>query len=218
MPEVSAEFVWRMEEVLEFYGEAPDPHCPRLCFDETSKQMVKEVRPPTPMAPGQPERFDGEYQRNGVVNLFLAYNMDTGQRHVSVTQQRTKRDFAEEIKALLTGPYASAWKLRILLDNLNTHTPASFYEAFPAEEARALVERVEFIYTPRHGSWLNQAEMEFAALKTQCLDRRLGDGETVKREVAVWQQRRNAAKTRIKWCFRVEDARTKLKRLYPSHP
>mgnify|MGYP001771059400 CR=1 FL=1 len=214
---MNCEFLSRMEEVLAFSALPAAPECPRLCFDETSKQLVKEVRPPLPMRLGHPQRYDYEDQRNGVVNLFLAYDMDAGQRHVTVTETRTRVDFAHQMKALLTGPYRDKKKVWVVLDNLNTHSPASFYEAFPAEEARELVERVEFLSTPKHAGtlwvWLNQAEIELSVLQGQCLNRKRGEKEMLKREVAAWQEPRNRAGTKIKWCFRGEDACMKLKRL-----
>jgi len=216
---VSAEFVYRMEAVLDLYGEPADPKRPRVCFDETTKQLVAEVRDPLPVSPGQVERYDYEYQRNGVVNLFLHYSPDHpagGWRHVEVTQQRTKVDFAHQMQALVEVHFPDAERIRVVLDNLNTHTPAALYEAFPPEQARRLVERLEFIHTPKHASWLNQAEIELSVLASQCLDRRIADAAVLKREVGAWKARRNRAGTVIQWLFNLADARTKLKRLYPS--
>ena len=210
-----------MEAILDLYAEAPDPRRPRVCFDETTKQLVAEVRQPLPMAPGQPQRYDYEYQRNGVVNLFLLYSPDHpqgGWRKVKVTEHRTKRDFAEQMRALVDEEFPEAAVIRVVLDNLNTHTPAALYEVFEPAEARRLVARLEFVYTPKHASWLNQAEIELAALTRQCLDRRLPDAATLEKEVAAWEAPRNAAGTVIQWLFRVADARTKLKHLYPSLP
>jgi transposase len=207
-----------MEAVLELYAEAPDPEQPRVGFDETSKQLVKEVQPVRPAAPGQPARYDYEYQRNGVANLFLFYSPDHpegGWRHVEVTEQRTKLDFAQQMKALADVHFPAAKKIRVVLDNLNTHTPAALYAAFEPEEARRLVERLEFVYTPKHGSWLNQAEIELAALARQCLERRIPDAETLRREIAAWEEPRNRAGTTIEWLFRLTHARTRLKHLYP---
>jgi transposase len=208
-----------MEALLDLYAETPDPRRPRVCFDETTKQLVAEVRQPLPMAPGQPERYDYEYQRNGVVNLFLLYSPDHpqgGWRKVTVTEHRTKRDFAEQMRALVDEEFPEAAVIRVVLDNLNTHTPAALYEVFAPAEARRLVARLEFVYTPKHASWLNQAEIELAALTRQCLDRRIPDAATLEKEVAAWEAPRNAAGTIIQWLFRVADARTKLKHLYPS--
>ena len=208
-----------MEAVLDLYAEPTDPKRPRVCFDETSKQLVAEVRDPLPMTPSQVERYDYEYQRNGVANLFLHYSPDHptgGWRHVEVTQQRTKLDFAHQMQALVDVHFPDAERIRVVLDNLNTHTPAALYEAFPPEQARRLAERLEFIHTPKHASWLNQAEIELSVLASQCLDRRIADAAKLKREVSAWKERRNRAGTVIRWLFNLEDARTKLKRLYPS--
>jgi hypothetical protein len=216
---VSAEFVYRMEAVLDLYAEVTDPLRPRVCFDETTKQLVAEVRDPLPMTPGQVERYDYEYRRNGVANLFLCYSPDHpagGWRHVEVTQQRTKVDFAHQMKALVDVHFPAAEQVRVVLDNLNTHTPAALYEAFPPEEARRLAERLEFIHTPKHASWLNQAEIELGVLAGQCLDRRIPDAAALKREVGAWEAARNRVGTVIEWLFKLTDARTKLKHLYPS--
>jgi hypothetical protein len=218
---VSAEFVYRMEAVLDLYAEVSDPKRPRVCFDETTKQLVAEVREPLPMSPGQVERYDYEYRRNGVANLFLAYSPDHkagGWRHVEVTEQRTKVDFAHQLKALVDLHFPDAEKVRVVLDNLNTHTPASLYEAFAPEEARRLAERLEFVHTPKHASWLNQAEIELSVLTSQCLDRRIPDVATLRREVGAWEGSRNEAGAVIEWLFNLADARTKLKHLYPSTP
>jgi len=208
-----------MEAVLDLSAEVADPKRPRVCFDETTKQLVAEVRDPLPVTPGQVERYDYEYQRNGVANLFLHYSPDHpagGGRHVEVTQQRTKVDFAHQMQALVEVHFPNAERIRVVLDNLNTHTPAALYEAFPPEQARRLVERLEFIHTPKHASWLNQAEIELSVLASQCLDRRIADAATLKREVGAWKERRNRAGTVIQWLFKLADARTKLKHLYPS--
>jgi DDE superfamily endonuclease len=208
-----------MEAVLDLYAEPAAPKRPRVCFDETTKQLVAEVRDPLPMTAGQTERYDYEYQRNGVANLFLHYSPDHpagGWRHVEVTQQRTKVDFAHQMQALVDVHFPNAERIRGVLDNLNTHTPAALYEAFPPEQARRLVERLEFIHTPKHASWLNQAEIELSVLASQCLDRRIADAAVLKREVGAWKARRNRAGTVIQWLFNLADARTKLKHLYPS--
>ena len=212
-----------MEAVLDLYAAPADPKRPRVCFDETSKQLVAEIQDPLPREPGKAARYDYEYRRNGVANLFLFYSPDSpqhvpgGWRHVEVTAQRTKIDFAHQMQALVDKHFPEAEIIRVVLDNLNTHTPAALYEAFPPEEARRIARKLEFIYTPKHASWLNQAEIELAVLTNQCLDRRLPDAATLQREIAAWQAPRNAAGTRIEWLFRVEDARIKLNRLYPSH-
>ena len=208
-----------MEAVLDLYAEPPDRRRPRVCFDEATKQLVAEVRAPLPPLPGQPARYDYEYQRNGVSNLFLFYSPDRpegGWRHVAVTQQRTKFDFALQMQALVDEHFPQAEKIRVVLDNLNTHTPAALYEAFAPAEARRLAAKLEFVYTPKHASWLNQAEIELAVLRAQCLDRRIEDAERLAREVAAWEQERNAAGTVIQWLFRLTDARTRLQHLYPS--
>lgn len=210
-----------MEAVLDLYAEPPDPRRPRVCFDETTKQLVAEIRSPRSRAPGQPERYDYEYQRNGVANLFVKYSPDHpqgGWRKVTVTEHRTKRDFAEQMRLLVDEEFPDAELIRVVLDNLNTHTPAALYEVFEPAEARRLAARLEFIYTPKHASWLNQAEIELAALTQQCLDRRIADADRLAREVAAWAEPRNAAGTTIEWLFRVADARTKLTHLYPSLP
>jgi DDE superfamily endonuclease len=210
-----------MEVVLDLYAEPTDLQRPRVCFDETTKQLVAEVREPVATQPGQPERFDYEYHRNGVANLFLCYSPDHpqgGWRHVAVTEQRTKLQFAQQIKALVDEHFPDAAVIRVVLDNLNTHTPAALYEAFAPEEARRLAAKLEFIYTPKHASWLNQAEIELAALTRQCLNRRIPAADTLAQEVAAWAAPRNAAGTVIQWLFRVTDARTKLNHLYPSLP
>jgi DDE superfamily endonuclease len=216
---VNAEYVWRMEAVLDLYAEPSDPQRPRVCFDEATKQLVAEVREPLPPAPGQPARYDYEYQRNGVANLFLFYSPDHpqgGWRHVAVTAQRTMPEFAAQMRALVDEHFPAAERIRVVLDNLNTHTPAALYAAFEPAEARRLVEKLEFIYTPKHASWLNQAEIELAVLRGQCLDRRIGDRALLEREVGAWEQERNGRGMVIRWLFQLTNARTKLKHLYPS--
>jgi hypothetical protein len=205
-----------MEDVLDLYAAPPDPARPRVCFDEVSYQLVGETRVPRPPAPGQPARYDYEYKRNGTANLFVLVQPEAGWRHVEVTARRTKHDFAEQMRALVDERFPAAEVVRVVLDNLNTHTPAALYEAFPAEEARRLTSKLEFHYTPTHGSWLNMAEIENSALARQCLARRLPDPDTLRREVAAWQAGRNAARATIDWRFTTAHARTKLARLYPS--
>jgi DDE superfamily endonuclease len=205
-----------MEDVLDLYAEPHDPKRPWVCFDETSKQLVAETRTPLPMEPGQPERFDYEYERNGTANLFLLCQPLAGWRHVAVTDRRTKHDFAEQMQALVDVHFPDAETIRVVLDNLNTHTPAALYEAFPAAEARRIAKKLEFHYTPVHGSWLNMAELEFSMLARQCLGRRIPDRATLETEVATWQAARNEQRATIRWQFTVEDARSKLHRLYPS--
>jgi hypothetical protein len=187
-----------MEAVLDLYAEPGDPQRPRVCFDEATKQLVGEVRPPEPLEPGQPARYDYEYRRNGVANLFMAYSPDHpqgGWRHVDVTAQRTKTDFAHQMKALVDEHFPEAAVVRVVLDNLNTHTPAALYEAFEPAEARRLVEKLEFIYTPKHASWLNQAEIELSVFRAQCLDRRIPNSVTLTEESAAWEAERNAVGT-----------------------
>jgi hypothetical protein len=214
-PEHSAEFVAAMEDVLAVYQRPLDPACPVICMDETSKQLVGETRVSLPVAPGQPQREDYEYTRQGVANLFLFSEPLTGWREVQVTERRTRADWAEAMRQLSDQYYPLAERITIVLDNLNTHGPASFYEAFTPEEAQRLTERFEFHYTPKHGSWLNMAEIEFSVLSRQCLDRRIDNAETLRNETQAWQQKRNAASKTIDWQFTTAQARTKLKRLYP---
>jgi DDE superfamily endonuclease len=205
-----------MEDVLDVYTWPYDPRRPQVCLDETSKQLVAETREPLPAAPGQPERVDYEYERKGTANLFMVCEPLTGRRHVQVTERRTAVDFAHVIQDLVDVQYPQAEKIVLVLDNLNTHTPASLYAAFAPAEARRLIERLEIHYTPKHGSWLNMAEIELSVLATQCLDRRIPDPTTLAREVAAWERQRNAAQCRVDWRFTTHDARIKLKRLYPS--
>jgi transposase len=204
-----------MEDVLTVYQRPLDPAHPVICMDETSKQLVGETRLALPVAPGQPQREDYEYERHGVANLFLFSEPLTGWREVQVTERRTRTDWAVAMREFSDRPYPAAERITVVLDNLNTHGPASFYEAFAPHEARRLAERFEFHYTPKHGSWLNMAEIEFSVLSRQCLDRRIGDAEILRREIQAWTQQRNAASKRIDWQFTTADARTKLKRLYP---
>ena len=215
-PKANAAFVAAMENVLETYRRPHDPNRPLVCFDETSKQLVAETRKPLPMRPGEPARYDYEYKRNGTANLFMMFAPLEGWRHVKVTDQRTAVDFAHAVRDLSEIHFAKAHRITLMQDNLNTHTPASLYETFPAAEARRLVERFEWVYTPKHGSWLNLAESELAVLIKQCLDRRIEDVATLEREVAAWLTRRNTAHAKADWRFTTEDARIKLKNLYPS--
>jgi transposase len=205
-----------MEDVLEVYTRPHDPQRPQVCVDETSKQLVAETRVPIPAAPGQPERIDYEYVRQGTANLFMVFEPLAGQRRIKVTERRTAIDFAHVIQELVDEQYPQAEKLVLVMDNLNTHKPASLYEAFAPAEARRLMERLEIHYTPKHGSWLNMAETDLSVLTTQCLDRRIPDLTTLHQEVAAWEQRRNQAKCTVYWRFTTQDARNKLKRLYPS--
>jgi hypothetical protein len=217
-PQGSAAFVCQMEDVLDVYERPYDPAYPQVNLDETSKQLLGEVRTPLPVAPGQPAREDYEYVRNGVANLFLVTEPLRGWRQVTVTDQRTAVDFAHVIRDLVDVRYPKAERIVLVMDNLNTHTPASLYQAFPPAEARRLAQKLEIHYTPKHGSWLNIAEIEFSVLARQCLDRRIPDKATLKGEVALWQARRNLAGTGVRWRFTTTDARIKLHRLYPSMP
>jgi hypothetical protein len=205
-----------MEEVLQLYTQKYDPDYPLVCFDETSKQLIAEIIKPLKAEPGQPERFDSEYSRKGVCNLFMFFEPFTGTRHVEVTDQRTSIDYAHQMKYLVDQRHPQAQKIRVVQDNLNTHVKASLYKAFPPDEARRILDKLEFHYTPKHGSWLNMAEIELSVLSRQCLERRIEDKEILKQEVAAWEQRRNQNSTPVDWRFTTEDARIKLKRLYPS--
>jgi hypothetical protein len=205
-----------MEDVLDLYAEQPDARRPLVCFDERPVQLVAHTRTPLPPAPGQPARIDYEYKRNGTCNLFTFLAPHLGWRHVEVTDRRTKADFALMMKALVDTYFPYATTIRVVLDNLNTHAPASLYEAFAPAEARRIAKKLEFHYTPKHGSWLNMAEAEIALVSRQALDQRLPDQEAVRRAVAAWERPRNDARATITWRFTVEDARRKLKRLYPS--
>lgn len=205
-----------MEDVLEVYAEADDPTRPRVNFDECSVELHKEVRPPEPASPGRPGRVDYEYERNGTANLFVIVDPTAGRRHVTVTERRTKADFARQMKHLCDVLYPDADRVRVVLDNLNTHTPGALYEAFDPAEARRLAAKLEFHYTPKHASWLNMAELELSVLARQCLNRRIPDAKTLAAEVKAWQYARNRDGVKIKWCFKVADARKKMHRVYPQ--
>ena len=215
-PEQSGEFVWRMEDILEVYTRSHDPKRPLVCLDEASIQLLGEVRPPRRVGPGKAARYDNEYERNGTANLLLVTEPLRGWRHVEVTERRTKLEWARVIKDLVEVHYPDAERIVLVLDNLNTHTPAVLYEALPPAEARRLVERLEIHYTPKHGSWLNIAEIELSTMSGQCLDRRIPGRETLEREVAAWKAKRNTVGDPVNWRFTTDDARIKLKRLYPS--
>ena len=205
-----------MEDVLDVYTRPADPARPVVCLDETSRQLLGEVTPPLPVRPGTPAREDYEYVRGGVCNFFLVTEPLRGWRHVHVSARRTRLDWAATIKELVDVYYPDAEKIVLVMDNLNTHSPASLYAAFPPAEAKRLADRLEIHYTPKHGSWLNMAEIELAVLAGQCLDRRLADQQTLTREVAAWEERRNTTPCTIKWRFTTADARIKLAHLYPS--
>ena len=193
-----------------------DPDYPMVCMDESSKQMIGEVRAPIPGRPGQPVRVDDEYVRNGVAEIFMEVEPLAGKRHVMVTERRTRKDWAHQIQQMLDERYPDAIKVRLVMDNLNTHNVASLYETFEPKEARRLAERLEIHYTPKHGSWLNMAEIELSALKGQCLDRRIPDMATIQAEVAAWERNRTNTAKKIVWQFTTDDARVRLKRLYPQ--
>ncbi len=205
-----------MEDVLEVYHRPFDPKRPLICVDEASKQLVGELTQPLPAAPGQPERFDYEYVREGTANLFMIFEPLLGWRHVAVTERRTAKDFAEVLRWLAEEVHDDAEKLVLVTDNLNTHTLACLYEAFPPEQARRIAERIEWHYTPKHGSWLDMAEIELSALARQCLARRIGGQEELRREIGAWEEERNEQGVVVQWRFTTADARIKLHRLYPS--
>lgn len=205
-----------MEDILEVYRRSYDPEEPMVCMDEITKQLTKEARRTIPTEPGIPARYDYEYERNGVCNLFIFYEPFGGKRHVSITDRRKKVDWASQIKELLDNKYPSARKVVLVMDNLNTHTGASLYETFPPHEARRLLERLEIHYTPKHGSWLNIAEIELRILSGQCLNRRIPDKQTLQKEIIQWQNQRNSRKAKVDWRFSTDNARIKLKRLYPT--
>jgi DDE superfamily endonuclease len=205
-----------MEDVLDVYTRPYDPKRPLICMDETNKQLLRDARPPQSSRPGRPARVDYEYEREGVANLFLFCEPLAGRRWVDVTERRTKADWASQIQELVDVRYPDAECIVLVMDNLNTHTPAALYEAFPPAEAKRLADKLEIHYTPKHGSWLNIAEIELSVLSRQCLDRRVPDFATLAAEVAAWQECRNAAGGAVDWRFTTDDARIKLKRLYPS--
>jgi len=205
-----------MEDVLDVYHLPYDPDYPVVCMDESCKQMVGEVRNPIPCKPGQPVRIDDEYVRNGVAEIFMEVEPLAGKRHVSITEHRTKKDWALQIKQMLDKRYTNAIQVRLVMDNLNTHNISSLYEAFEPAEARRLAKRLDIHYTPKHGSWLNMAEIEFSVLKGQCLSGRIPDMTTMQMQVAAWEKERNNRVKKISWQFTTSDARIKLKRLYPN--
>jgi hypothetical protein len=205
-----------MEDVLEVYTRPYDARFPQVCLDEKSKQLVGEVREPLAVCPGRPARYDYEYEREGTANLFIVSEPLAGWRHISVTERRTKFDWAHRVKELVDVHYPEAEKIVLVLDNLNTHTPAALYEAFVPAEARRIARKLEIHYTPKHGSWLNMAEIELSVLARQCLDQRIPDQETLAEEVSAWEAERNAAESSIDWRFTSADARIKLKHLYPE--
>jgi transposase len=215
IPQVDGNYVARMEDVLDLYAEPPDPKRPVVCFDESPTQLIGEVRGPIPAKPGQRERYDYEYHRNGTVNLFVFLDAHRPWRKVKVTDQRAACDFAHCMRDLVDIHYPQTDLIRVVLDNLSTHSPGALYEAFPALEAHRLLRRLEFHYTPKHASWLNMVEIEIGVLRGQCIDRRIGQRDRLVAEIAAWERQRNAARARIKWMFTTERARTKLARAYP---
>ena len=215
IPKVDAEFVARMEDVLELYAEEPDQQRPVVCFDETPRQLIGESRVPVAAKPGKPARVDYEYVRNGTANVFMFVDAHRPWRHAKVTDRRASRDFAECMRDLVDEHYPKAEQVRVVLDNLSTHTPGALYETFEPAEARRILKRLEFHYTPKHASWLNMVEIEIGVMVSQCLDRRIPDKATLVSEVGAWRRRRNKEGARIKWLFTVNRAREKLGRVYP---
>lgn len=208
--------MWRMEDILDLYAEAYDPRYPQVCFDERPVQLLADVYDPLPMYPGQIRRYDHEYERNGTANLFVFCQPLAGWRQVKATQHRKKTDFAECMQELVDIHFPDAELIKIVLDNVNTHTPGALYDAFPPEEARRILRKLEFHYTPIHGSWLNMAEIEISILSRQCLKQRIGSMEQLHTVAHWWTKQRNGEQAMIDWCFDVTRARTKLARLYPS--
>ena len=205
-----------MEDILDVYHLPYNPKYPVVCMDESSKQLIGEVHAPIPCKPGQPKRMDDEYVRNGVAEIFMEVEPLAGRRHVVVTERRTRQDWAQQIQQMLDKRYPDATKVRLVMDNLNTHTIASLYETFKPKEARRLAQRLEIHHTPKHGSWLNMAEIELSVLKGQCLNRRIAQMSTMQAEIAAWENNRNSKTKKIKWQFTTADARIKLRRLYPK--
>jgi transposase len=216
IPKVDTEFVAKMEDVVDLYAEAPDKTRPVVCFDETPRQLIGEARVPVAAKPGKPARVDYEYVRNGTANVFMFFDAHRKWRHAKVTDRRANTDFAFCMRDLADEHYPDAERIRVVLDNLSTHTPAALYETFAPDEARRILRRIEFHYTPKHASWLNMVEIEIGVMVGQCLDRRIPDKATLVAEIRQWERRRNAEKATIKWLFTVERARKKLGRSYPS--
>lgn len=215
VPAINAEYVARMEDVLELYAEPPDPHRPVVCFDETPRQLIGEARVPVRAEPGKPARRDYEYVRNGTANVFMFVDVNRPWRHAKVTDQRTCIDFAECMRDLVDIHYPDAERIRVVLDNLSAHSAAALYQAFAPAEARRILSRLEFHFTPKHASWLNMVEIEIGVMVQQCLDRRIPDKATLTSEIAQWQRRRNGEGAKIRWLFTVDRAREKLGRAYP---
>jgi transposase len=218
IPEIDGTYVARMEDVLDLYAEAPDPERPVVCFDESPTQLIGEVRQPIPAEPGQLERYDCEYRRNGTANLFVFLDAHKPWRKVKVTEHRAAADFAQCMRDLVDIHYPEARQIRVVLDNLSTHSAGAIYETFPAHEAHRILRRLEFHYVPKHASWLNMVEIEIGVLRGQCLDRRIAERDQLKAEIAAWEQQRNAAGAKIQWMFTTERARSKMARAYPRVP
>ena len=210
--------MWRMEDVLDLYEESYDPNEPVVCFDELPYQMVAEKRKPLPQKPGRPQRYDYEYEREGMLNISAFFEPKSGWRHLDITERLTAVDFASAMRRLVEEHYPATEKVRVVLDNLNTHSPASLYKAFEPEEARGLLRRLEFHHTPTHASWLNMVEFELSVLSRQCLERRIPDAERLAREIGAWEHKRNERGTMVQWRFTASHAREKLTRLYPAQP
>ena len=215
IPRVDGEYVARMEDVLDLYAQAPDPSRPVVCFDESPTQLIGEVREPIQAKPGQLERYDCEYRRNGTANLFVFLDAHRSWRKVKVTERRTNQDFAHCMRDLVDLHYPAASVIRVVLDNLSTHSAGALYDTFPALEARRILKRLEFHHTPKHASWLNMVEIEIGVLRGQCLDRRIDDKQRLIDEIDAWERQRNAEGARIKWMFTTDKAREKLRKAYP---
>ena len=216
IPQVDAEYVARMEDVLDLYAEEPDPQRPVICFDESPIQLIGEVRRPIPAEPGQIERYDCEYRRNGTANLFVFLDANRSWRKVKVTERRTAQDFAACMREITDIFYPKAERIRVVLDNLSTHSAGALYQTFPADQARRMLRRLEFHYVPKHASWLNMVEIEISVLATQCLDQRIESYTRLLAETAAWEKQRNAARARVNWMFTTEKARAKMGRAYPD--
>jgi transposase len=218
IPKVDGEYVARMEDVLDLYAEVPDPKRPVVCFDESSIQLIGETRQPIRAKPGRLARYDYEYRRNGTLNLFVFLDAHRPWRKVKVTERRAAEDYAQCMRDLVDVHYPDAEQIRVVQDNLSTHSAGALYQTFPPAEARRVLRRLEFHYTPKHASWLNMVEIEIGVLKSQCLKRRIDDPNRLAREIAAWERQRNAARARIKWMFTTDNARAKLGRTYPDTP
>ncbi len=216
IPQVDADYVARMEDVLDLYAEEPNPKRPVVCFDESPTQLIGEMRQPIPAAPGQLERFDCEYKRNGTANLFIFLDVHRPWRKVKVTERRSAEDYAHCMREVVDVHCPDAERIRVVQDSLSTHSAGALYQAFPPAEARRILRRLEFHYTPKHASWLNMVEIEIGVLRGQCLDRRIDSKEQLEAEIAAWERQRNASGTRIKWMFTTDKARAKMGRAYPQ--